>query len=73
MTKEQVTQSDFLELINKEIKNNPTKIEGLAVKEIKPSLKNSYVLTTNPTADIEARERIVNDAIATVSSRYEPA
>lgn len=71
MTKEQVTQSRFLELINKEITNNPININGLNVKEIRPDLKFSYIVDKNPAADVEAQEKVINAAITAVSSRYE--
>ena len=71
MTKEQITQSRFLELINGEIKNNPINIEGLVVKEIGPDLKYSYIVNKNPAVNSEAQEKIINDAITAVSSPYE--
>lgn len=71
MTKEQVTQSRFLELINEEITNNPININGLKVKEIRPDLKFSYIVGKNPAADVEAQENVINAAITAVTSRYE--
>lgn len=79
MTKEQVTLSRFEEFINSEIKNNPTIIGGQTINEsglkvkIEPNLKYSYIVSmpSMDTEDTKALNKIVENAILGVSSRYE--
>lgn len=61
----------FIDLLNAEIEKDPRYSEGLKVTEMKPSLQYGYSLALDPTVDSTLQDKIIKDAVAKVSSRYE--